>query len=227
MMGAGKSSVGRALSELGGREFWDTDLMLQNRLGRPISQIFQVYGEDAFRDHETSILRSLEPGDAVISTGGGIVLRDANWEEMRRLGTTIYLEASPETLIARLESSKKKRPLLQVEEWPERLRELLGKREPLYKQADVTVLLDGLDVVPPLSASWKRFAGRDCNDGQTLTRQLRNPLCQSCGGSCAHSAWRSYLDRHEGRGALPGLGGRLASLQHASRRGAKEPEPFW
>jgi shikimate kinase len=147
MMGAGKSSVGRALSELGNREFWDTDLMLQNRLGRPISQIFQVYGEEAFRDHETSILRSLEPGEAVLSTGGGIVVREANWDEMQRLGTTIYLEASPETLISRLEASKKKRPLLQVENWPDRLRELLSKREPLYQKADVRVSLDGLDVV--------------------------------------------------------------------------------
>jgi shikimate kinase len=146
MMGAGKSSVGRALAELGGREFLDTDLMLQNRLGRPIPQIFQIYGEDAFRDHETSILRSLSPCSAVLSTGGGIVTREANWAELHRLGVTIYLEASPETLIGRLELSKKKRPLLQVEEWQTNLRELLGKREDLYRRADVTVRLDGLDV---------------------------------------------------------------------------------
>jgi shikimate kinase len=146
MMGAGKSSVGRALAELGQREFIDTDLMLQNRLGRPIPQIFQIYGEDAFRDHETSILRSLQPGPSVLSTGGGIVIRDANWTELHRLGVTIYLEASPETLIGRLEISKKKRPLLQVEEWQESFRSLLTKREDLYRKADITVSLDGLDV---------------------------------------------------------------------------------
>jgi shikimate kinase len=146
MMGAGKSSVGRALAELSGREFLDTDLMLQNRLGRPIPQIFQVYGEDAFRDHETSILRSLQPTPAILSTGGGIVLREANWVEMRRLGLTIYLKAAPEILIARLEASKKKRPLLQVEEWPERVRELLERRAALYEKADVTVELDTEDV---------------------------------------------------------------------------------
>jgi shikimate kinase len=146
MMGAGKSSVGRALAELSGREFLDTDLMLQHRLGRPIPQIFQVYGEDAFRDHETSILRALQPKSAVLSTGGGIVLREANWTEMRRLGLTIYLKAAPETLIDRLEASKKKRPLLQVEEWPDRVRELLDRRAALYEQADVTVELDSEDV---------------------------------------------------------------------------------
>lgn len=146
MMGAGKSSVGRALAELSGREFLDTDLMLQNRLGRPIPQIFHVYGEDAFRDHETSILRSLEPKAAILSTGGGIVLREANWAEMRRLGLIIYLKSTPETLINRLEVSKKKRPLLQVEEWPDRVRDLLELRAPLYEQADVTIELDSQDV---------------------------------------------------------------------------------
>jgi len=146
MMGAGKSSVGRALSELTGRPFLDTDLMLQNRLGRPITQIFQVYGEDAFRDHETSILKSLEPHPAILSTGGGIVIREANWAELRRLGLIIYLKAKPETLIARLEASKKKRPLLALEEWPERVRELLAHREPLYEQADLVVEMDDADV---------------------------------------------------------------------------------
>lgn len=145
-MGAGKSSVGRALAELSGRNFVDTDLLLQTRLGRPIPQIFQIYGEEAFRDHETSILRSLAPSSIVLATGGGIVLREANWTELRRLGTTIYLQASPETLINRLEVSKKKRPLLQVEEWPTRVTDLLQKRVDLYQQADITVTMDGHDV---------------------------------------------------------------------------------
>src|SRR5580658_4293007 len=117
MMGAGKSSIGRLLAESTGRSFVDTDLILQQRLGRPISQIFQIYGEEAFRDHETSVLKGLEPSMSVISTGGGIVLRDENWAEFNRLGQTIFLDASIETLIGRLAVSKKKRPLLQVEDW--------------------------------------------------------------------------------------------------------------
>ncbi len=147
MMGAGKSSVGRAIAELTGREFVDTDLILQHRLGRPIPQIFQIYGEDAFRDHETNILRGLEPHFAILSTGGGIVTREANWVEMKRLGLVIYLKSKPETLIARLEASKKRRPLLQVESWPETVRELLERRNPLYEQADITVELDEVDVM--------------------------------------------------------------------------------
>jgi shikimate kinase len=142
MMGSGKSSVGRKLAELSGRPFQDTDLLLQNKLGRSIPQIFQIYGEDAFRDHETSVLRSLEPTGAVLATGGGIVLREANWNELRRLGTIIYLRASLETLLERLEASKKKRPLLADEGWTDRLALLLEARRSLYEMADVVVDVD-------------------------------------------------------------------------------------
>jgi shikimate kinase len=146
MMGAGKSSVGRALAELSGREFLDTDLMLQHRFGRPVHQIFDVYGEDAFRHHETSVLKTIEPSLAVLATGGGIVTRDANWQELRRIGLTIFLNASPETLISRLEVSKKKRPLLMAEAWPDRVRGLLEQRRPLYERADLVVEVDSDDV---------------------------------------------------------------------------------
>ncbi|MEA2552702.1 MAG: shikimate kinase [Fimbriimonadaceae bacterium] len=146
MMGAGKSSVGRALAELSEREFVDTDLLLQHRFGRPVHQIFELYGEEAFRCHETSILRSLEPGAFVLATGGGIVGREDNWVELRRLGTTIYLNASAETLIGRLEVSKKKRPLLMAEAWPDRVRNILEQRAQFYERADVMVVVDSDDV---------------------------------------------------------------------------------
>ncbi len=143
MMGVGKSAVGRELAVRTGREFLDTDILLQNRLGRPVTQLFQIYGESAFRDHETSLLRSLEPGCAILSTGGGIVVREENWDELRRLGTTMYLKASEEQIIARLSTSKKRRPLLEVENWQGRLRNLLMQRESLYQQADLVVELVG------------------------------------------------------------------------------------
>jgi len=145
-MGAGKSSIGRALAELTERTFVDTDLVLQQRLGRPISQIFQIYGEQAFRDHETSVIRSLEPSSSVLSTGGGIILREENWSEFRRLGLTIFLDASIETLIQRLTVSKKKRPLLQVEDWEARTQAILESRLELYRKADLTVHVDDVDL---------------------------------------------------------------------------------
>lgn len=146
MMGAGKSSIGRALADIAGRQFLDTDQLLQNRLGRPISQIFQIYGEDTFRAHETSILKSLDPGPVVLATGGGIVLRHENWHELKRLGLTIFLDATPQTLKDRLARSKKKRPLLQTVEWEERIDQLLTLRLPLYRQADVVVQVDDVDL---------------------------------------------------------------------------------
>lgn len=146
MMGAGKSAVGRSLSVLSQREFMDTDQILQVRLGRPIPQLFRIYGETMFRDHETSLLQSLEPKPIVLATGGGIVIRPENFAEIRRLGISIYLRASAETLIDRLEVSKKKRPLLDTENWEGRLREILAARLPLYEQADVVVDVDGLSV---------------------------------------------------------------------------------
>ena len=145
-MGAGKSAVGRGLSEASGRPFIDTDILLQNRFGRPVSQVFQIYGEETFRSHETSVLRTLEPSNSVLATGGGIVLRDENWAELRRLGTSIFLSASPDTLIERLEASKKRRPLLETEDWQEKAKDILEKRMPIYRKADIIVEVDNLPI---------------------------------------------------------------------------------
>ncbi len=142
MMGAGKSSVGRALATLTERTFEDTDLLLQRRLGRTIPELFRLYGEEAFRAHETAVLRSLEPDNAVLATGGGIVTRPANWDELRRIGTTIFLYASPEILLGRLEASKKRRPLLESPDWQERALSILDERLPIYQLADLTVSMD-------------------------------------------------------------------------------------
>ncbi len=160
MMGAGKSSVGRALAELSGRSFQDTDLLLQNRFGRSISQVFERYGEDAFRDHESSLLRSLESELCVLATGGGIVCREENWTEMRRLGVTIYLRASKETLRERLESSKKKRPLLDVENWEGRIEDLLKVRTPFYEQEELAIDVDGRSIDEVERAVFQEVSGR-------------------------------------------------------------------
>lgn len=159
MMGAGKTSIGRALAGLSGRRHIDTDHLLQRRLGRPIPQLFKIYGESTFRDHETSILKGLEPCQAVVSTGGGIVLRPANWEQMRRLGTTIYIEADLVHLLARLGSSKKRRPLLQFDNWQERVAELLEQRRPLYEQADLTIKVGEMCVDDVARAIFDRMGG--------------------------------------------------------------------
>jgi shikimate kinase len=145
MMGAGKTSIGRKLSVATGREFVDTDILIQNRLGRSIEKIFEYYGEQAFRDHETRAILELAEGSYIVSTGGGAVMRHENWDHLQKIGQTIYLKASPETLIERLKESKKKRPLLDRPDWESRIYELLAEREATYRQADIVVHLDTIE----------------------------------------------------------------------------------
>lgn len=139
MMGAGKTTLGRELARRAGRPFRDTDSMLQNRFGRAVSEIFRVYGENAFREHETSILKGLVREPIVLATGGGIVLRDANWAEMKRLGTVIFLDVDEPVLKERLQKSKKRRPLLASEDWQGKFEAILCERRELYERADITI----------------------------------------------------------------------------------------
>jgi shikimate kinase len=139
MMGAGKSTVGRALAVLSEREFLDSDHLLENRFGRPVHQIFKLYGEEAFRGHETSVLKTLEPGPIVLATGGGIVLKPQNWDEFRRLGKSVYFNVPAEVLKRRLEASKRRRPLLETENWEAKFDEIFESRQDLYRQADLII----------------------------------------------------------------------------------------
>jgi shikimate kinase len=142
MMGAGKSTIGSLLAERTGREFVDTDKLIEMRLGRPIAQFFQHYGEDAFRDHETSIIRSLTAESIVVATGGGAILREENVSHLRSIGKLIYLRSEPSELIRRLKVSKRKRPLLSTDDWESKLIGILESRQDLYLQADYIVNVD-------------------------------------------------------------------------------------
>lgn len=164
MMGSGKSAVGRHLAEMSGREFVDTDRLIERRFGRSVAQVFSIYGESCFRDHETSVLESLEPAAAVLSTGGGCILRAENWEQFHRLGPTLYLRASAEVLIERLQVSRRKRPLLMRDDWEDALRDILTARTHLYEQADFCIdvtqgeIAEIAEEAHQLFASWRRAA---------------------------------------------------------------------
>lgn len=164
MMGVGKSAVGRNLALLSERTFQDTDGLLERRLGRSIEQIFKIYGEPAFRDHETALLKTLEPGETILSTGGGIVLRPQNWDELRRLGLIIYLRADLDTLLTHLGNSKKRRPLLQTENWQERVESILSARIPLYEQADLIFDVGKDESIPDVGERlYARIKEQDAN----------------------------------------------------------------
>lgn len=144
MMGAGKSRVGRELADMSEAVFIDLDRRIERMFGRSIPTLFEL-GEAYFRACERSALLSLcdEPGfagaNAVVATGGGIVVERANLDTMG-VGDRVYLEVGVETLVARLSApaERRDRPLLgdDPDALGERLRALLGSREQHYRSAD-------------------------------------------------------------------------------------------
>jgi len=140
LMGAGKSTVGRELASVLGFSFIDTDDELEHRMGVSISTIFDVEGEDGFRIRETKVIADMEDQkNAVISTGGGAVLRKENRDCLKNCGTVVYLSATVETLYNRTKNSKK-RPLLQGMEAKKTITQLLSDRNDLYMEvADIVV----------------------------------------------------------------------------------------
>jgi shikimate kinase len=134
MPGSGKSTVGRHLARQLGRAFVDTDHVIEQRIGMPVRDYFEVHGEAAFRDLEGEVLAELAAApDSVLATGGGAVLRAANRDVLRALRRVIYLRSTPEELYRRLRHDTQ-RPLLQVADPLKRLRDLYRERDPLYRQ---------------------------------------------------------------------------------------------
>lgn len=134
-MGAGKSTIGRVLAAELHLSFRDSDKVIEDRTGADIPWIFDMEGEEGFRDRESAVLAELSQGvDVVIATGGGIILREQNREIMQASGYVCYLTASIEQLVERT-SRDKKRPLLQVENPRQKIIDLVALRDPLYRAA--------------------------------------------------------------------------------------------
>ena len=147
--GTGKSSVGRILSERLGRPLVDADARLEAREGRPITAIFAESGEAAFRDLEEQVLEEIvgrNPG-AVLSTGGGVILREVNRDRLRDYGLVVWLRASAEVLAARLSANPRAladRPALTSAGTLREVAEVLERRLPLYRAtADFEVDTEG------------------------------------------------------------------------------------
>ena len=141
----GKTAIGRWLAHELQMPFIDTDERVESEAGRSITEIFKTDGEDAFRDLETQAVKAAaaESG-AVISTGGGVVLRDENVRTLRENGLIIHLVASPQTIHARMqadESSEANRPALtDANDSLTEIRNLWAARRDLYTAArDVAV----------------------------------------------------------------------------------------
>ncbi|HLO96148.1 MAG TPA: shikimate kinase [Burkholderiaceae bacterium] len=134
MPGGGKSTVGRSLSRQAGMRFVDSDTEIEKQLGESIRSFFDREGEARFRDIEQAVITDLlqRPGDMVLATGGGAVLREANRQALRQQSTVLYLRSTPEELFRRLRHDTQ-RPLLQVKDPLQKLRELYAQRDPLYR----------------------------------------------------------------------------------------------
>lgn len=137
-MGAGKSTVGKQLARMLGRDFYDSDKEIEKRTGVSISWIFEMEGEEGFRVREQKMIDELTKlKDIVLATGGGAVLSEDTRRALRSRGNVVYLSASAEQLFQRT-AKDKTRPLLQAEDPKQQIIDLLTEREPLYTSvADV------------------------------------------------------------------------------------------
>lgn len=142
-MGSGKSTIGSIIAKRLHREFQDSDHYIEDRTGVDIARIFDIEGEQGFRDRETSALRDLlDQSNRVIATGGGAVVSKKNQKLLKKAGFIIFLDTTVNQQMQRLRRDKK-RPLLQTDNPRARLETLLAERRPIYlKLADLAIPTD-------------------------------------------------------------------------------------
>lgn len=142
-MGAGKTTIGRTLADALGYEFFDSDKVIVDRAGADIPWIFDIEGEEGFRDRESMVLDELtQLTEVVVATGGGIITRESNRKLLRKRGLVVYLETSIRQQLFRTEKDRN-RPLLLKGDRKKILTDLMDVRGPLYEDtADVVVPTD-------------------------------------------------------------------------------------
>ena len=146
-MGAGKSTIGRALAKDLKLEFFDSDEVIEQRAGADIAWIFDIEGEEGFRQREIKIIDELtQKQNIVLATGGGVIISPENRSVLAGRGTVIYLKTSLEQQYERTKRDTR-RPLLQTDNLTERLEELRDERQPYYEDlSDVSFETDKLTV---------------------------------------------------------------------------------
>ena len=160
-MGAGKTTVGNALSRQLGIPFYDLDWYIETRMHKSVAQIFEEKGEEGFRKIEYNMLHEVaEFENVIISTGGGTPCFFDNMDYLNQQGDTIYLKATPEVLYAHLKMGRTVRPLL-LNKTPEQMQafisEQLSLREPFYSKARHTLDVNLLDNYDKIKTSVERI----------------------------------------------------------------------
>ncbi len=145
-MGVGKSTIAKILAEELNAELIEMDETIEQEAGLTINEIFDKYGETYFRDLESALIgRITKKGGAVVSCGGGAVLREENVAKMKANGTVVFLTATPETIFERVRYSTN-RPLLNGNMNVEYIAQLMKRRQDIYEQAaDNVISTDGKD----------------------------------------------------------------------------------
>lgn len=139
MMGAGKSTIGRRLAARLHLPFVDADSEIEAAAGMTIPEIFELHGEPHFRDGEARVIaRLLEGGPAVLATGGGAFMREETRQRIKHKAVSIWLKADTDVIMRRVRR-RADRPLLQTADPEGTVARLLSEREPVYRNADLTI----------------------------------------------------------------------------------------
>jgi shikimate kinase len=134
-MGAGKSTIGKMLAHSTNLPFFDSDKEIEHRTGATIPLIFEIEGEEGFRDREVSVIEEITRASGwVLATGGGAILRPENRAVFAARGFVVYLHATVQQQAERT-AMDTQRPLLQTKDRVGKLNELMKMREPLYREA--------------------------------------------------------------------------------------------
>jgi shikimate kinase len=140
-MGAGKTLLGKVLSDSLNIRLINSDSEIELNTGMSIGQIFEQYGEDYFRNLEQEYLKNFDPqGSFVLATGGGTPCYNDQMTVLNALGTTVYLQCSNETLFSRLKNEREHRPLiagLSDDELREAIEYRMIQRERIYQKAQI------------------------------------------------------------------------------------------
>lgn len=157
LRGAGKSSVGAALATALGWQFVEVDQRVEQAAGLRLGDLFEYHGAGRYRELEREVLTALldDPGEHVLATGGSVVTASDTWELLRARARTVWLHASPESHLSRVEAQGDFRPMRGRADALTELKDILRARSPLYAQAQRTVETEGrtvADVAAELAA---------------------------------------------------------------------------
>ncbi len=147
-MGTGKTVVGQLLAKKLGRRFFELDLLIEQKAGKSIPDIFQQDGEITFRELEIEVTKEVSKDkNLVIACGGGLVLNKINIDRLRKNARMVYLTASPGVILKRVANEEGQRPLLEVDNPTLAIREMLSFRKPFYERAaDIKIDASKLDI---------------------------------------------------------------------------------